>query len=48
MQAITSLLTPIPPYDGQEPPDNYYNKINQVCAYSDELGTAGFNNGVKT
>ena len=42
------LLAKVKPYEGQEAPDDYFNKISQILAYGDTLGVVGFNNAVKT
>ena len=50
-EVIISLgpqLAQIPQYIGQEPPDDYYNKIMQIFHHGDTLAVAGFNNAVKT
>jgi len=47
MSSLSPLIAQIPQYIGQEPPDEYYNKIVQVFAYGGALGVVGFNDGVK-
>ena len=46
-QAMAPLLAQIPQYDGQEPPDTYYNKVMQAISYGTSLGVAAFNDVVK-
>ena len=46
--ALGPQLAQIPQYIGQEPPDDYFNKIMQIFQYGTTLAVAGFNDGVKT
>src|SRR5271170_4309484 len=48
MNAMAPLLSQILQYIGQEPPDDYFNKVMQVFTYGTQLGVAGFNNAIKT
>src|SRR5271154_1338208 len=48
MNAVALLLSQIPQYIGQEPPDDYFNKVMQVFTYGTQLGVVGFNNAIKT
>jgi len=48
MTSMAPLLAQIPQYIGQEPPDDYFNKVVQVFDYATALGVAGFNDMVKT
>src|SRR5271170_7178138 len=48
MNAMAPLLSQIPQYIGQEPPDDYFNKVMQVFTYGTQLGVAGFNDAIKT
>jgi hypothetical protein len=47
MSSLSPLIAQIPQYIGQEPPDEYYNKIVQVFAYGSALAVVGFNDAVK-
>ena len=47
MSLLSLLIAQILQYIGQEPSDEYYNKVVQVFAYGGTLGVARFNNGVK-
>src|SRR5271170_603906 len=46
-QVMAPLLSQIPQYIGQEPPDEYYNKLMQVITYGNAIAPAGFNDGIK-
>ena len=48
MNAMAPLLAREEPYVGQEPPDDYFNRISQLFAYGDTLGVGAFNPAVKT
>src|SRR5271170_3782504 len=48
MNAMAPLLSQIPQYTGQEPPDSYFSKVMQVFNYSDRLAFVGFNDAMKT
>jgi hypothetical protein len=49
MAVVTSLIAPVPQYIGQEPPEDYVNKIKQLYNCDTTIGAvAGFNNAVKT
>ncbi|CAG8784923.1 4064_t:CDS:2 [Cetraspora pellucida] len=48
MAVVTPLIAPIPQYIGQEPPEDYVNKIKQLYNYGSTVGVVvGFNNAVK-
>jgi len=46
--ALAPLLAQIPMYIGQEPPQEYFNKVMQIFQFGNTLGVAGFNDAVKT
>ena len=48
MLALAPLLATIPQYIGQEPPNDYINKIIQIFTYGTALGVGAFNDAVKT
>lgn len=49
MAVVTPLIAPIPQYIGQEPPEDYVNKIIQLYNCAGTLGIVGaFNDAVKT
>ncbi|RHZ69717.1 hypothetical protein Glove_280g51 [Diversispora epigaea] len=47
MTSMAPLLAQIPQYIGQEPPDDYINKVIQVFSYGTGLSVGAFNDGVK-
>ncbi|RHZ77139.1 hypothetical protein Glove_185g89 [Diversispora epigaea] len=47
MSSMAPLLAQILQYIGQEPPDDYINKVIQVFSYGTSLGVGAFNDGVK-
>jgi len=47
MNAMAPILVQIPQFIGQEPPDDYYNKVKQAIDYAHNLGVAGFNDPMK-
>ncbi|RHZ47558.1 hypothetical protein Glove_578g51 [Diversispora epigaea] len=47
MTSMVPLLAQIPQYIGQEPPDNYINKVIQVFSYGTGLGVGTFDDAVK-
>ncbi|RHZ85400.1 hypothetical protein Glove_66g26 [Diversispora epigaea] len=47
MTSMTPLLAQIPQYIGQEPPDDYINKVIQVFSYGTGLGVGAFDDAVK-
>ena len=49
MAIVTPLIAPILQYMGQEPPEDYVNKIKQLYNCSSTVGVvAAFNDAVKT
>ncbi|CAJ0898247.1 5063_t:CDS:10 [Entrophospora sp. SA101] len=48
MLALAPLVAQIPLYTGQEPPDAYIDKMEQLFTYGTALNVAGFNAAVKT
>src|SRR3954470_15802495 len=46
--SLAPLIAQIPHYTGQEPPDDYYNRMIQQFTYDTALGVVGFNDAVKT
>src|SRR6185312_7693512 len=48
MTSLAPNLAQIPQYTGQEPPDDYVNKIEQVFSYGISLNVNEFNDAVKT
>jgi hypothetical protein len=44
---ITPLLINIPQYNGQELPEEYFNKINQIIKYGEILAIIEFNDKIK-
>jgi len=49
MDVVTPLIAPVPQYIGQEPPEDYINKIIQLYNCGTTISAcAGFNNTVKT
>ncbi|RHZ78712.1 hypothetical protein Glove_157g64 [Diversispora epigaea] len=47
MTSMAPLLAQIPQYIGQEPPDDYINKVIQVFSYGTGLGVGAFDDAVK-
>src|SRR4051812_8997530 len=43
IQTVTTCLTNIPDYDGQEPPDTYYIKLRNANEKARPLAVTGFN-----
>ncbi|CAB5370398.1 unnamed protein product [Rhizophagus irregularis] len=48
MSAMAPLLAREDAYIGQEPPDDYFDRISQILAYGDTLGVGAYNNAIKT
>jgi hypothetical protein len=48
MNALAPIVAQIPTYIGQEPPDDYLNKVEQTFAYGTALGGNAFTDAVKT
>ena len=49
IDVVTPLIAPVPQYIGQEPPEDYINKIIQLYNCGTTISAcAGFNNTVKT
>jgi hypothetical protein len=47
MNAMAPLLAREEPYVGQEAPDDYFNRINQILTYGDTVGVGAFNPAMK-
>ena len=47
MNAMVPILAQISQYIGQEPPDDYHNKVMQAIGYGNNLAVAGFNDTIK-
>ncbi|CAB5393501.1 unnamed protein product [Rhizophagus irregularis] len=48
ISAMAPLLARKDAYIGQEPPDDYFDRISQILAYGDTLGVGAYNNAIKT
>ncbi|PKY60311.1 hypothetical protein RhiirA4_483881 [Rhizophagus irregularis] len=48
MHTISPALAQLPDYDGQEPPDTYYQKLRNINEMARPLAVAGFNLAVRT
>ena len=48
IQVLSPRLAALPDYDGQEPPDSYYNKLRNINEMARPLGVAAFNAAERT
>ncbi|CAB4435830.1 unnamed protein product [Rhizophagus irregularis] len=48
MQTLAPLLAQLPNYDGQEPPDSYYQKLRGINETAHPLAVAAFNAAART
>ena len=47
MNAMAPILAQVPQYNGQEPPDIYFNKVKQAIDYGHNLAVGAFNDAMK-
>ncbi|RIA82582.1 hypothetical protein C1645_835154 [Glomus cerebriforme] len=48
MQILVPLLVQLPNYDGQEPPEEYYQKLQNINKMAHLLAVASFNTAART
>ncbi|CAB4376268.1 unnamed protein product [Rhizophagus irregularis] len=48
MQTLAPLLAQLPNYDGQKPPDSYYQKLRSINETAHPLAVAAFNTAART